>query len=80
MDVLPPEHLGAVTWADFVALGEDDLRELIDGRLVKVEVPTKKHEWIVARLIAFLMAWRCQEVRERSLARATRSASMTIEA
>ena len=32
------------TWDDFVALEEDDLRELIDGELVEVEVPTFDHE------------------------------------
>src|ERR1035441_9426614 len=32
------------TWDDFIALEEDDLRELIDGELVEVEVPTKLHE------------------------------------
>jgi Uma2 family endonuclease len=46
-----------VTWNDFVALDEDDLRELIDGELVEVEVPTGKHERIVALLCFFLTAW-----------------------
>jgi Uma2 family endonuclease len=45
------------TWDDFVALEEDDLRELIDGELVEVEVPTDVHEYIVFRLCAFLGAW-----------------------
>jgi Uma2 family endonuclease len=45
------------TWSDFVALGEDDLRELIDGELVEVEVPTGRHEEIVALLCHFLVAW-----------------------
>ena len=40
---------GPYTWDDFVALEEDDLRELIDGELVEVEVPTVKHEEIVVR-------------------------------
>ncbi len=35
------------TWDDFVALDEDDLRELIDGEFVEVQVPTKLHEYIV---------------------------------
>jgi hypothetical protein len=35
------------TWDDFIALDEDDLRELIDGELVEVEVPTARHEDIV---------------------------------
>jgi Uma2 family endonuclease len=45
------------TWDDFVALEEDDLRELIDGELVEVEVPTARHERIVALLAYFLTAW-----------------------
>ena len=45
------------TWDDFVALDEDDPRELIDGELVEVEVPGSKHEKIVAALCFFLRAW-----------------------
>jgi Uma2 family endonuclease len=45
------------TWEDFVALDEDDLRELIDGELVEVEVPTGKHEDMVILLGHFLTAW-----------------------
>jgi Uma2 family endonuclease len=45
------------TWDDFVALEEDDLRELIDGELVEVEVPTWSHEKIVGWLVFFLRAW-----------------------
>jgi Uma2 family endonuclease len=45
------------TWEDFVALDEDDLRELIDGELVEVEVPSRRHEDIVAMLCYFLTAW-----------------------
>jgi hypothetical protein len=45
------------TWDDFVALEEDDLRELIDGELVEVEVPTFSHEKIVGRSCFFLMTW-----------------------
>jgi Uma2 family endonuclease len=45
------------TWDDFVALEEDDLRELIDGELVEVEVPTRTHEQIVALLVHFLLGW-----------------------
>ena len=45
------------TWDDFVALDEDDLRELIDGELVEVEVPTARHEDIVALLLYFLNTW-----------------------
>ena len=45
------------TWDDFVALEEDDLRELIDGELVEVEVPTRTHEHIVGRLVSALIVW-----------------------
>jgi len=45
------------TWEDFIALEEDDLRELIDGELVEVEVPTRVHERIVTRLGQFLWIW-----------------------
>ena len=45
------------TWDDFVALEEDDLRELIDGELVEVEVPTRTHEEIVSWLCYFLRGW-----------------------
>jgi Uma2 family endonuclease len=45
------------TWDDFIALEEDDLRELIDGELVEVEVPTYDHERIVMRVGHHLTAW-----------------------
>jgi Uma2 family endonuclease len=45
------------TWDDFVALDEDDLRELIDGELVEIEVPTRRHESVVALLCYYLTAW-----------------------
>jgi Uma2 family endonuclease len=48
------------TWDDFVALEEDDPRELIDGELVEVEVPTVKHEEIVIRLGFYLHGWTVQ--------------------
>ena len=47
----------AATWADFVGLDEDDPRELIDGALLEIDVPNKKHEWIVATLVWLLNAW-----------------------
>lgn len=46
-----------LSWSDFVALPEDDLRELIDGELVEVEVPGPEHEQIVATLIFHLQSW-----------------------
>ena len=48
---------GPFTWDDFVALEEDDLRELIDGELVEVEVPRGRHERIVATIIGLLCRW-----------------------
>ncbi len=48
---------GPYTWDDFVALEEDDLRELIDGELVEVEVPTNDHEHIVLRIGGVLATW-----------------------
>lgn len=49
--------LGPYTWRDFLALDEDDRRELLDGRLVETEVPTRTHERVVAALIALLGRW-----------------------
>jgi Uma2 family endonuclease len=45
------------TWRDFVALPDDDRRELVDGELVEVEVPTRWHENLVMLLGFFLQAW-----------------------
>ena len=53
---LPPAE-ALHCWEDFIALDEDDLRELVDGRLVEIEVPTGLHERIVARLIRRLDEW-----------------------
>lgn len=53
---MPPAPT-VVTWDDFVALAEDDRRELIDGELVEVEVPNALHEHVVALLIVFLGSW-----------------------
>lgn len=44
-------------WHDFVALPEDDRRELVDGRLEELEMPTKWHEFIVAFLIRTIGTW-----------------------
>jgi len=44
-------------WADFVALAEDDRRELIDGELLEIDMPTKLHEWVVGQLIFWLVGW-----------------------
>lgn len=48
---------GSWTWEDFVALDEDDPRELIDGELLEVDVPTEQHERIVALIIGLLVGW-----------------------
>jgi Uma2 family endonuclease len=46
-----------VTWEEFVALPDDDRRELVDGVLTETEMPTKQHEAVVAALIAHLYFW-----------------------
>jgi len=48
---------GPYTWNDFIELDEDDPRELVEGELVEVEVPTRTHERIVAGVIALLSHW-----------------------
>jgi Uma2 family endonuclease len=53
----PHAKEGPYTWDDFVALEDDDRRELIDGELVEVEVPTGAHERIVAVVVYHLEAW-----------------------
>ncbi len=50
-----------VTWSQFVALPDDDRRELIGGRLMQLEEPTQLHEHIVAVLSYWLTAWRKSE-------------------
>ena len=53
----PGAPSASYTWDDFIALDEDDPRELIDGELVEVEVPTLRHERIVTELTYWLSAW-----------------------
>lgn len=53
----PQAGPGPYTWSDYVALEEDDGRELLEGHLVEIEVPTWTHERIVAALIALLSQW-----------------------
>jgi len=45
------------TWDDFIALEDDDLRELIDGQLVHLEEPTWRHRRIVTELGMELLGW-----------------------
>jgi len=52
-----PPTIGRYTWQDFIALPDEDRRELIDGHLVETEVPTGIHEWIVAMLVRLLGTW-----------------------
>lgn len=48
---------GPTTWNDFIALPDDDRRELLRGQLLQLEVPTMTHERIVAELICDLADW-----------------------
>jgi Uma2 family endonuclease len=57
MAIGSPGAAREVTWEDFLALDEDDPRELIDGVLVEVDVPTELHEHIVIALGSFLFMW-----------------------
>lgn len=52
---LEPTH--EVTWEAYLALPDNDRRELVDGALLELEVPTDLHEHIVATLIYFLKDW-----------------------
>lgn len=54
---VPTSRIGPWTWDDFVALPDDDKRELIDGHLLEVDVPTYDHEAIVALIIVFIGTW-----------------------
>lgn len=53
----PKADFGPYTWKDFIELDEDDPRELLDGRLVEIEVPTWAHERIVTIVLAVLETW-----------------------
>jgi len=57
MRAAPARTVGPHDWRDFIALDEDDLRELIDGHFVEVEVPSHHHERIVAEVTATLVLW-----------------------
>ncbi len=49
--------VGKFHWADFVKLADGDRRELVDGRLWEIDVPTKLHERIVMLLGMYLQVW-----------------------
>ncbi len=55
-DASEPRPVG-YSWEDFVALDEDDPRELVDGALMEIDVPTVLHEWIVGMLVHRLLEW-----------------------
>lgn len=44
-------------WASFIALDDEDRRELVDGVLVEIDMPTKWHEWVIGELFAHLRLW-----------------------
>jgi Uma2 family endonuclease len=50
-------RLPRYTWEDFVAVGDDDRREFIDGDLIEVDVPNKRHEHAVGGILFRLRAW-----------------------
>ncbi len=50
-------RVGPHTWDDFVALDEDDPRELVDGCLLEIDVATELHEYIVCFIAAVLFEW-----------------------
>lgn len=53
----PVSQTTSVTWNEFIELEDDDRRELIDGVLVQVEVPGRRHEKVVVGLVAPLVSW-----------------------
>jgi len=57
MQRAPVADASTFVWSDFMRLAEDDGRELIDGRFLEIEMPTKLHEWIVSVLVRLLGNW-----------------------
>lgn len=51
------DGVGPHTWEDFIALPDDDRRELWNGWLVEAEVPTFLHEHIIAMLVMHIALW-----------------------
>ncbi len=67
--IRPPGYSpGPYTWDDFIALDEDDTRELIDGHLIEVEVPNKQHEYIVGYVIIRVGSWALERNAGRTFA------------
>ncbi len=51
-------HLeNSVSWDEFIALPDDDRRELLDGVLLDMDMPTEIHEHIVVALAIHLGLW-----------------------
>lgn len=49
---------GQWTWESFLAIeDEDDTRELVNGHLMELEMPTEEHEFAIAALIIALGVW-----------------------
>lgn len=57
MTTTSPVRVGPHTWDEFVALDEDDTRELVDGFLLEIDVATELHEYIVSCLVGLLFEW-----------------------
>ncbi len=53
----PTRQVGPYTWDDFIATDDEDKRELVDGHLLELEMPTEAHEYAVAELIRLLGNW-----------------------
>src|SRR5438132_10529583 len=49
--------IGPHRWEEFLALDDDDKRELIDGHFLEIDLTTKTHEWIVTWLVTCLTIW-----------------------
>jgi Uma2 family endonuclease len=50
-------NIQPVGWNEFVELDEDDGRELVDGQLVQIEMPTLAHERVVSAIHRHLANW-----------------------
>lgn len=50
-------HIARDDWRRFVSLDDEDRRELVDGVLVEIDMPTKWHEWVISQLMFHLTLW-----------------------